>query len=89
MEPLETGVDYEKLAQASRGRRALKRDTRFNILLIFPALGLLWLLYLAGAALFQWDASGIASPVLGFMIVVFVAFIIVLFWAFAPGAKKQ
>ncbi len=89
MEPLETDVDYEKLAQAPRGRRAIKRDTRFNILLIFPALGLLWLLYLAGAALFQWSATDIANPVLGFMIVVFAVFIIVLFWAFAPGAKKQ
>ena len=53
MEPLDTDFDYERLARAPRRRRSVKRDTRFNVMLIFPLLVLLWLLYLAGAALFQ------------------------------------
>ena len=89
MEPLDTDVDYEKLARAPRRRRAVKRDTRFNVMLVFPLLGVLWLLYLAGAALFQWSATSIVNPILGFMLVVFAAFIATIFWASAPGANKQ
>ena len=89
MEPLDTDVDYEKLARAPRQRRAVKRDTRFNVLLVFPALGLLWLLYLVGAALFQWPVTGVVNPVMSLMLLLFAAFIAVLFWAFAPGANKQ
>jgi hypothetical protein len=89
MEPLDTDVDYEKLARAPRRRSAVKRDTRFNVLLILPALGLLWLLYLAGAALFQVDISGVVNPVLGFMLLIFAALIAGLFWALAPSANKQ
>jgi hypothetical protein len=89
MEPLDTDVDYEKLARAPRHRRTVKRDTRFNVMLVFPLLGLLWLLFLAGSALFQWSISSVVNPVLGFMLVVFAAFIVIIFWASAPGAKKQ
>ena len=89
MEPLDTDVDYEKLARAPRRRRAVNRDTRFNVMLVFPLLGLLWLLYLAGAALFQWSATDIVNPILGFMLVVFAAFIAAIFWASAPSANKQ
>ena len=89
MEPLDTDFDYEKIARAPRGRRAVKRDTRFNVLLVLPALGLLWLLYLIGAALFQWPVTGVVNPVMALMLLLFAAFIAVLFWAFAPGANKQ
>jgi len=87
MEPLDTDVDYEKLAHTPR--RAVKRDTRFNVMLVFPLLGLLWLLFLAGSALFQWSISSVVNPVLGFMLVVFAAFIAAIFWASAPGTNKQ
>ncbi len=89
MEPLDTDIDYERLARAPRSRRSVKRDTRFNVLLIFPLLGVLWLLYLAGAALFQWSATAIVNPILGFMLVVFAAFIVVIFWASASNTNKQ
>ena len=88
MEPLDTDFDYERLARAPRRRRAVKRDTRFNVMLVFPTLGVLWLLYLFGAALFQWSATAIVNPILGFMLVVFAAFIAIIFWASAPGAKQ-
>jgi hypothetical protein len=89
MEPLDTDIDYEKIARAPRRRGGIGRDTRFNVLLIFPLLGVVWLLYLAAAALFQFPVTGVVNPVLAFMILLFAAFIAALFWAFAPSVNKR
>lgn len=87
MEPLDTDFDY--VVRESRERRPVSRNTRFNLLFIFPALGVLWLLYLLGAAVFQWPVSGVVDSVMTLMIVVFVAVIALMFWALAPGAKGR
>jgi hypothetical protein len=86
MEQLEPDFDY---VVRERKPRAVKRDVRFNLLLIFPALGLLWLLYLVGAAIFQWSASDVVYPVMTVMVVLFALVVGLLFWAFAPSTSKQ
>lgn len=86
MEPLDTDFDY--VVRTPRQRRALSRNARFNILMLFPALGVLWLLYLIGAAVFQWSVGPVVNPVMTLMIVLFVAVALGLFWAFSADAKK-
>lgn len=86
MEPLDT--DFEYVVREQRQRRSLSRNARFNVLLLLPALGVLWLLYLLGAAVFQWPVSGVVNPIMTIMLLVFVATVLGLFWAFSPNAKK-
>lgn len=86
MEPLDT--DFEYVVREPRQARNLSRHGRFNILLLFPALGVLWLLYLALSALFQWNISATINPILGFMIVVFIVLVLGLFWATNPNTKR-
>ena len=83
MEPLNSDLDY-----VVRERRSSNRSARFNWLLIFPALGVLWLLYLLGAALFQWSVTDVVSPVMVLMVFLFFALVALLFWAFAPGVGR-
>lgn len=85
MEPLDTDFDY--VVRETRERRPVARDTRFNLLLIFPALGALWLLYLFGAAVFQWPISGVINGVMTLMILLFVITVGMIFWAFSARAK--
>jgi hypothetical protein len=91
MEPLDTDFDYVVPQQASvrRRPRAISARTRYNILLIFPALGLLWLLYLIGAAIFQWSVTGVVDTVMTLMIFLFLAAVAGLFWASAPRSDDQ
>ncbi len=82
MEPLDT--DFEYVVREPRRSRSISRDTRFNVLLFMPVLGVLWLLYLIGAAVFQWPVTDVVNPVMTLMLLIFVATVAVLFWAFAP-----
>ncbi len=82
MEPLDTDFDY--VVREPRRPRTIARNTRFNILMFMPALGALWLLYLIGAAVFQWPVTNVVNPVMTLMLRIFVAMVAVLFWAFAP-----
>lgn len=86
MEPLDSELEY--VVREPRSSRFTARNARFNWLLIFPALGVLWLLYLTGAALFQWSVSDVVSPVMVLMVFLFAALVALLFWALAPGASR-
>lgn len=94
MEPLDSDFDYvvrqpRRKSRMSHLMHPENPATRFNVLLVFPALGILWLLYLAGAAIFQWDVSNIVGPVLTLMILLFIAALGFAFWAMAPSAHKE
>ena len=83
MEPIDTDFEYET------GRsRELNLRSRFNWLYIIPILGVLWVVYLTLAVIFQWPVNGIIDPVMTFMIVLFFAFVILLFWAMAPKENR-
>ena len=86
MEPLNSDLDY--VVRERRQSRFASRNARFNWLLIFPALGVLWLLYLLGAALFQWPVSNVVSPVMVLMVFLFFALVASLFWALASGVGR-
>jgi fatty acid desaturase len=83
MEPIDT--DFEYVASKSRETDPRKR---FNWMYIIPILGLLWLLYLTLAVIFQWPVTGVVDPVMSIMLVVFFVFVGLLFWALAPRAKR-
>ncbi len=85
MEPIDS-EDY--VVRERQPSRFATRNARFNWLLIVPGLGLLWVLYLAGAALFQWDVSNVVSPVMVLMIVGFLVMAGLLFWALAPRVNR-
>jgi len=86
MEPLDTDFDY--VVHAPKESRWTTRNARFNWLLVIPTLGILWILYLVGAALFQWSVSGVVGPVMTLMIVVFLVTAGLLFWALAPKGNR-
>jgi hypothetical protein len=83
MEPLDTDLDY-----AARSSHELDPRKRFNWLYILPVLGLLWLVFLATAALFQIPITSVVDPIMGLMIVVFFVMVALLFWALAPKANR-
>ena len=86
MEPLDPDMEY--VVRERKPSRFATRNARFNWLLIVPGLGLLWLLYLIGAALFQWDASNVVGPVMVLMILGFLLMAGLLFWALAPKVNQ-
>jgi len=83
MEPIDT--DFEYTASSSS---ELNLRSRFNWLYTIPILGVLWVVYLTLAVIFQWPVTGIVDPVMTLMIVVFFAFVILLFWAMAPKENR-
>ncbi len=90
MEPLDNDFDYaairEKVA-VQRRSRSISRTARFNFLLIIPALALLWVLYLIGAAVFQWRITDAVNPIMTLMIFLFLLAAAILFWATAPKSE--
>ncbi len=80
MEPLDSDLDYVVRARNPRAR--------FSWLYIIPILGVLWLLFLLGAAIFQWSISDLVGPVMGFMLLFFFIVAGLLFWAFAPRENR-
>jgi hypothetical protein len=84
MEPIDTDLEYTT-GGSSRG---LNFRSRFNWLYIIPSLGLAWLAYVIAAVVFQWPVSGVVDPLMVLMIVVFFAFVILLFWAMAPKENR-
>ena len=89
MEPLDTDFEVVARESASRRRRSLSANARYNILLIFPVLGVLWLLYLIGAAAFQWPVTGVVNGVMTLMIFLFILAALGLFWASAPRRRQE
>ncbi len=84
MEPIDTNFDYV----ASRSREANPR-ARFNWLYILPTLGMLWVLYLILAVIFQWPLSAQVDPVMAIMMVLFFVTVGLLFWALAPKSNRN
>jgi cytochrome c oxidase subunit IV len=82
MEPIESDLDY--MAQP----RPASPGSRFNVLLIFPILGLLMVVVLISAAVFQFDLSGLVDSLIGFMLLLFAALVVGLFWAMAPKSHN-
>ena len=84
MEPLDTDLDY-----SVRESRTTNPRSRFNWLYVLPTLGLVWLLFLMGAAIFQWPIDAVVNPVMSLMLVVFFVMVGLLFWAMAPKANRE
>ena len=84
MEPLDTDLEY-----VSNEPRPATTASRLNALLIFPILGVLIIITFISAAIFQLNLSqDLIDTLVGLMLVFFIAFIIMLFWAFAPRANQ-
>lgn len=83
MEPLDTDLEY-----APNEPRLTTPASRLRVLLIFPILGGLLILTFIGAAIFQWNISDLIDSLVGLLLVLFVAFVGMLFWAFAPRANQ-
>lgn len=84
MEPLDSDFEY-----APRVPRQSTPASRLSVLLIFPVLGLLLLLTLIGSVIFQWNLSGLIDGLVGFLILCFITFVAILFWAFAPRTQQE
>lgn len=84
MEPLDTDLEYSAYEHHAADPRA-----RFNWLLLIPLLGVLWLVYLIAAAIFQWPITGVVNPVMTLMLVVFFVMSGLLFWSLAPKANRE
>ena len=79
MEPLDTDLEF-----VQSGQRQSRPGSRFNVMLIIPILGFLLVLVFIGAAVFQWDLSGLIDSLIGLFIILFFVIIAMLFWAGAP-----
>jgi len=83
MEPLDTDLEY-----VPHEPHPATPGSRLDALLIFPILGVLIILTFIGAAIFQWNISDLIDTLVGLLLVFFVAFVVMLFWAFAPRANQ-
>jgi hypothetical protein len=83
MEPLDTDLEY-----VINEPRPSTPGSRMNALLIFPVLGVLLILVLIFAAIFQWDMSDLIDSLVGLLLVMFFAFVVMLFWALAPRTRQ-
>jgi hypothetical protein len=81
MEPLDTDYMVREPRPATPG-------SRFSVLLIFPILGFLLILFFIAAAIFQFNISDIIDSLMGVMILLFIAVIAGLFWAYASRRQN-
>jgi len=84
MEPIDTDFDY--VAQQSR-----KTDlrARFNWLYILPILGVLWVVYLTLAVIFEWPLAGQVDAIMVLIVLLFLVIVGLLFWAMAPKSNRE
>lgn len=82
MEPLDSDMEYGVTP------RPASPGSRLNVLLLFPILGAILVLFFIAAALFQIDISDIIDSLVGVLLVLFVLLIAGLFWALAPRANN-
>ncbi len=84
MEPIDTDFDY--VAQQSR-----KTDlrARFNWLYILPILGVLWVVYLIFAVIFEWPLAGQVDAIMVLIVLLFLVIVGLLFWAMAPKSNRE
>ena len=84
MEPLDTDLaEY-----TPRTPRPSTPASRLGLMFIFPILGFLLILTFIGAAIFQWNLSDLIDGMIGVLLLLFVAFVAMLFWALAPRANQ-
>ncbi len=83
MEPLDTDLEYVR-----NEPRPARPGSRFNTMLILPLIGLLLVLTLIGAAIFQWNLSDLIDSLIGLLLVLFIVSIALLFWAGAPRSGQ-
>ena len=84
MEPLDTDMEY-----MVHPRQPVNTRTRFNMMLIFPILGILLILLFISAAIFQIDLSNFVDVLAAIMLILFAVFVITIFWAFYPRAHQE
>ena len=84
MEPLDTDLEY-----TPRTPRPSTPASRLGLRFIFPILGFLLILIFRGAAIFQWNLSDLIDGLVGVLLLLFVAFVAMLFWALAPRANQS
>lgn len=84
MEPLDTDLEY-----TINEPRPSTPGSRVNALLIFPVLGALLIVVFICAAIFQWSLSDLIDSLVGLLILLFFAFIIMLFWALYPRTQQS
>ncbi len=84
MEPLDTDMEY-----MVHPKQAMDPATRFNMMLIFPILGILLIALFASAAIFQFDLSNFVDVLAAIMLTLFALFIIAIFWAMSPRARHD
>ena len=83
MEPLDTDMEY-----MVHPRQPVNPRTRFNMMLIFPILGILLILLFISAAIFQIDLSNFVDVLAAIMLILFAVFVISIFWAFSSRAQQ-
>ncbi len=84
MEPLDTDMEY-----MVHPKQSMNPATRFNMMLIFPILGVLLILLFISAAIFQFDLSNFVDVLAAIMLAFFALFIIAIFWAMSPRAHRE
>jgi hypothetical protein len=87
MEPLDT--DYVEYTPRERRRRPSTPQSRLSFLFIFPILGGILALIFIFAAVFQWDLSNGIDALIGILLLLFIAFIAMMFWALAPRSSES
>jgi polyferredoxin len=83
MEQLDTELEYS-------GKKALP-DTgkRLNWLYFLPILGLLMIVFLTFAVIFQFSIDTIVNSIMSLFIVLFFVFVGLMFWAARPATTRQ
>ena len=84
MEPLDTDIEY-----MSNAPRPATPASRLSILYIFPILGVLLVLFLAGSIAFQWDISVLIDNLVVLLVVLFFVFTGVLFWGLSAARSNK
>jgi hypothetical protein len=79
MEPLDTDLRY-----TTSEPQPAPAGSRYNVMFILPIIGIIFVLIFISAAIFQFDLSDLVDSLVGLMLLLFVAMIALLFWAFAP-----
>jgi hypothetical protein len=87
MEPLDTDLEY--MPRERRRRRPSTPQARLSLLFIFPILGVILALIFIFAAVFQWDLSNGVDALVGILLLLFIAFIVMMFWALAPRSSES
>lgn len=84
MEPLDSDIEY-----MSNAPRPATPASRLSILYIFPILGVLLVLFFAGAFAFQWNISVLVDNLVVLLVVLFFVFTGILFWGLSAARSHK